>query len=384
VTGRAGGGPAPAPAPAPGTLDAQVVVERDGFRLDVSLSVPPGEVLAVLGPNGAGKSTLLRALAGLIAPDAGRVRLGEAVLDDADAGIHVAPQHRGMGVVFQDYLLFPHLTTLENVAFGPRAHGVPARLAREQGLGWLARVGIADRAAARPGALSGGQAQRAALARALVLEPAVLLLDEPLSALDAATRMDVRSELAGHLRAFGGATVLVTHDPLDALILADRIIVLEGGVVTQRGTPQEVSGAPRTDYVARLVGLNLLRSGQVRELPGGGSVLTLADGLEVSSADGAGRPGVAGARPAAVFSPAAVGVHGTAPGPGSTRNVWPARVAGIEQHATIVRIRCLTEHGGHTVLADITQSAMGELRLRPGDAVWLSVKALEVRVIPAA
>ncbi|SDJ89076.1 ABC transporter ATP-binding protein [Cryobacterium sp. Sr8] len=375
-------------------LEALVLVERDGFRLDVRLTVPSGGVLAVLGPNGAGKTTLLRALAGLIVPNAGRVRVGDRILDDPAAGIHLEPQARGIGVVFQDYLLFPHLSALDNVAFGPRAHGVPAREARERSQAWLTRVGIGDRAGARPAALSGGQSQRAALARALVLEPSVLLLDEPLAALDAATRMDVRADLSGYLREFGGATVLVTHDPLDALILADEIIVLEAGVVTQRGTPQEVSRAPRTDYVARLVGQNLLRAASLRGLAGGGSALTLAGGLEVSSADepsaagmlapGSAESGPGQSTPAAVFSPSAVFVHSARPGAGSPRNVWAARVAGIEQHAAIVRIRCLTELGGHTVLADVTPAAMGELRLRPGDQVWLSVKAVEVHLTAAA
>jgi molybdate transport system ATP-binding protein len=402
--------PDASPGAAAAALEAQVELERDGFRLDVSLAVPSGGVLAVLGPNGAGKTTLLRVLAGLIVPSAGRVRVGGTVLDDTAAGIHLPPQERGIGVVFQDYLLFPHLSALDNVAFGPRAHGVPARAARERSLAWLTRVGIGDRAGARPAELSGGQSQRAALARALVLEPAVLLLDEPLAALDAATRMDVRADLSGYLREFGGATVLVTHDPLDALILADQIIVLEDGRVTQRGTPQEVSRAPRTDYVARLVGQNLLRAERMRALAGGGSALTLHGGLEVWSADepaaagllaasvsvsaavsasgsasdqSQGQPGPGHPVPAAVFSPAAVFVHSARPGAGSPRNVWEARVAGIEQHAAIVRVRCLTDQGGHTVLADITPAAMGELRLRPGDPVWLSVKAVEVHLTAA-
>ena len=362
-------------------LDAQIELDRDGFRLDVSLAVSGGGVLAVLGPNGAGKTTLLRVLAGLIVPNIGRIRVGDRILEDTAAGIHLDPQHCGIGVVFQDYLLFPHLSALDNVAFGPRAHGVPARIARERSLAWLNRVGIGERAGARPGALSGGQSQRTALARALVLEPAVLLLDEPLAALDASTRMDVRAELSSHLRAFAGATVIVTHDPLDALILADQIIVLEGGAVSQSGTPAEVARAPRTDYVARLVGQNLLRAARIRGLAGGGAALTLDGGLEVASADD---PAVLGqTTPAAVFSPAAVFVHSARPGAGSPRNVWPARVAGIEQHAAIVRIRCLTEQGGHTVLADVTPAAMGDLRLRQGDQVWLSVKAVEVHLTAA-
>ncbi|WP_445337267.1 ABC transporter ATP-binding protein [Clavibacter sp. CFBP 8614] len=238
-------------------LDARVVVERPAFRLDVALRVPAGSTTAVVGPNGAGKSTLLRALAGLVPLTAGRVALDGRVLEDADARAPRIPaEGRGIGVVFQDHLLFPHLSALANVAFGPRAHGVPRAEAEGRARALLDRLGIAPLADRRPAALSGGQSQRVALARALVLEPPLLLLDEPMAALDAGTRLDVRDLLAEELRRFGGAAVLVTHDPVDALALADRILVLEDGRAVQEGAPTEVATRPATAYVARLVGMN--------------------------------------------------------------------------------------------------------------------------------
>ncbi|MDT4989819.1 MAG: molybdate transport system ATP-binding protein, partial [Micromonosporaceae bacterium] len=240
-------------------LDAHLVAERDRFRLDARLGIAAGEVVALLGPNGAGKTTALRALAGLAPLSAGRIRLDGAVLDDPTGGVFVAPQRRPIGVVFQDYLLFPHLTALDNVAFGPRRHGVDRRAARTLAAGWLDRVGLAEQARHKPRQLSGGQAQRVALARALAVTPTLLLLDEPLSALDARTRLDTRAELHRHLTDHPGATLLVTHDPLDALVLADRLVILEDGRVVQDGDAATITARPRTDYVARLVGLNLYR-----------------------------------------------------------------------------------------------------------------------------
>lgn len=245
--------------PASDGLDARVVVERAAFRLDVALAVPAGSTTAVVGPNGAGKSTLLRALAGLAPLTAGRVALDGRVLEDAgESAVRIPAEHRGIGVVFQDHLLFPHLSALQNVAFGPRARGVARAVADDRARALLDRLGIAHLADRRPAALSGGQSQRVALARALVLEPPLLLLDEPMAALDAGTRLDVRDLLADELLRFGGAAVLVTHDPVDALALADRIHVLEDGRQVQEGAPAEVAARPATDYVARLVGMNRL------------------------------------------------------------------------------------------------------------------------------
>src|SRR2546423_11615188 len=198
------------------SLHAVLEVKRGGFNLDIDLTVEAGETVAVLGPNGAGKTTLLRALAGLV-PVSGRVTLDGRVLDDSAGGRHVPTEERRVGLVFQDHVLFPHMTVLENVAFGLRRDG--ERIAGA----WLERAGLGDKANALPSQLSGGQAQRVALLRTLVTEPRLLLLDEPLSALDVSIRAEVRRELARQLAAFKGIRILVTHDPLEAIALADRL-----------------------------------------------------------------------------------------------------------------------------------------------------------------
>lgn len=257
------------------SLEAHVSVTLGALDLDVALEVATGEVVAVVGPNGAGKTTLLRALAGLVPLAGGRVVLDGAVLEDPSTGAWVPTEQRPIGYVFQDYLLFPHLSVLENVAFGLRCRGTDRRGARTTAQSWLERLDLADHAGDRPGALSGGQAQRVALARALATRPRLLLLDEPLAALDAATRLDVRAHLRRHLSTFDGARLLVTHDPVEAMVLADRLVVVEAGRVVQTGTPTEISRRPRSPYVARLVGLNLLRGrgrgGRIRLVGGGRS-----------------------------------------------------------------------------------------------------------------
>jgi molybdate transport system ATP-binding protein len=344
------------------TLDARIVVHRPRWMLDLALAVGDGEVVALLGPNGAGKTTALRVLAGLQPLDAGHVVI------DGEPVTELPAARRGVGVVFQDHLLFPHLSALENVAFGPRSRGVPAAAARAIAREWLDRVGVGEHAAARPRTLSGGQAQRVALARALAAEPRLLLLDEPLAALDARTRLAVRSDLRRHLGSFGGAAVLVTHDALDAMVLADRIVVLEDGAPVQTGTPAEVARRPRTEYVARLVGLNLLRGtadGLHVETDGGGTLVT---------ADGASGPVYA------AFRPAAVAVYPERP-TGSPRNVWRGTVTAAEPHGDVVRLQ--VDADGLPVLADCTAGAVAELDLVPGAVVWLSVKAAEIDVYPA-
>ena len=213
-----------------------VGVRLGDFDLDVEVGAPASAVTAVLGPSGAGKTTFLRCVAGTLAVERGRISLGDVTLDEPPSTF-VVPERRRLGVVHQDYLLVPHLSALENVAFGLRSRGTPTVEARRVAQGWLDRVGLGDFAGARPRSLSGGQAQRVALARALATEPDVLLLDEPLAALDVGTRAEVRRDLAGHLRGLDGPTVLVTHDPIDALALADRVIVVEHGRVTQAGHP---------------------------------------------------------------------------------------------------------------------------------------------------
>ena len=234
-------------------LDAHIGVDLDDFTLDVPLTVAAGSVLALVGPNGAGKTSALRAIAGLQPLDRGEVRIEDRIVDAPAADVFVVPEDRAVGVMFQDYLLFPHLSAVDNVAFGLRARGIRrADGARATALEWLERLGVAERARAKPAALSGGQSQRVALARALAIEPTVLLLDEPLAALDAGARDDVRRDLARHLRDFAGAVVLVSHDPVDAAVLADEIAILDRGALVQRGAVGDVLARPRSRYVADL------------------------------------------------------------------------------------------------------------------------------------
>ncbi|MFF3865799.1 ABC transporter ATP-binding protein [Micromonospora sp. NPDC001898] len=352
------------PGPPP-LLDAHLVADRGGFHLDVALRVRAGEVVALLGPNGAGKTTALRVLAGLHPLTAGHLTLGGADLDRPDRRAWIPPERRPVGVVFQDYLLFPHLSARDNVAFGPRRRGADRRAARAVADAWLARVGLAEHARRRPRQLSGGQAQRVALARALAVDPTLLLLDEPLAALDARTRLDTRAELHRHLAAHPGATVLVTHDPLDALVLADRLVIVEDGRVVQTGDAATVTARPRTDYVARLVGLNLHRGhADGHRVRVGGLTLTAADSV-------AGEAFVA-------FPPAAVALHPARP-EGSPRNTWSATVAGVQRHGDNLRVQL---DGPLSVAADVTPAAAAQLRLVPGLAVWAAVKAAETRAYP--
>jgi molybdate transport system ATP-binding protein len=344
------------------TLDASVAVRRGSLDLQLDLAVADGEVLAVLGPNGAGKSTLLRVLAGLLPPDGGRVSVDGTVWDD-DAQ-HVPAHRRALGVVFQDALLFPHLSVGENVGFGLRTRGVRKAARHAAAASWLERVGLEGLAGSRPAQLSGGQAQRAALARALVGDPALLLLDEPLSALDARTRLVVRAELRRHLAAFEGSTVLVTHDPVDAMALADRVVVVEDGRAVQTGTPAEVSRRPRTDYVARLVGLSLLPG------TGDGGVVRLDGGGEVAVAEDVHGPVFAAVRPESVA------LYLSRP-EGSPRNVWRATLVGATPHGATVRCELA---GEVPLVADVTATAFAEMGLAPGTEVWATVKASEVAV----
>ncbi|MBX3193897.1 MAG: ATP-binding cassette domain-containing protein [Microbacteriaceae bacterium] len=231
-------------------VDARV--DRDGFTAVAAFEARAGRPLALVGPNGAGKSTLVAAIAGLIPLTTGTVRVGGLTLS---AGPHgVAPELRRVGVVFQDFLLFEHLTVHDNVAFAARMRGATRADARAAASPWLERFELDPLAARHPAGLSGGQRQRVALARALASDPAVLLLDEPLAALDAETRDGVREDLTGHLRDFDRPVVLVTHDADDVRALADDVVVLQSGRVTQRGTPEQLRARPATPYVARLLG----------------------------------------------------------------------------------------------------------------------------------
>jgi molybdate transport system ATP-binding protein len=349
------------------TLEARLVRTLGRFELDVELEAKPGEVVALLGPNGAGKSTAFRCLAGLLPLDGGRITLDGAPLDDPGADVFVPPDERPVGVVFQDYLLFPNLTALENVAFGLRARGLARSEARARAGSWLERVGLGDHAGHRPRALSGGQAQRVALARALATEPRLLLLDEPLAALDVGTRGGVRRDLRRHLTTFDGMRLLVTHDPVDAYALADRVVILEAGRVAQTGTLAEVTARPRSRYIADLLGTNLLRG------EGRGGALVLVTGAGVVAAEPVTGPTFA------VVPPSAVALYLTQP-VGSPRNVWPSRVVDVDQQTDRVRVRL---EGPVPLVAEITAAALAELALQTGDRVWAAVKATEIATYPA-
>jgi molybdate transport system ATP-binding protein len=342
------------------SLHAEVRVRRNGFTLDVSLDVDVGETVAVLGPNGAGKTTLLRALAGLIAIE-GRVELDGEVLDDSTAGRHLPTERRRVGLVFQDHVLFPHMSVLQNVAFGLK--GDPMQKARD----WLGRAGLLEMADRMPGELSGGQAQRVALIRTLATQPRLLLLDEPLSALDVSVRAETRRELSSRLAAFEGVRILVTHDPLEAIALADRLVVMEQGKVVQQGTPTDVTARPRSRFVADLAGVNLLRGRAHHdhvELDGGGTL----------AAPDAGEGEVL-----AVIHPRAVALFLARP-EGTPRNVWRATAEELDLQGDRVRVRL---GGTIPLVAEVTPGAVRDLHLDRGAEVWAAVKATEISVYRA-
>jgi molybdate transport system ATP-binding protein len=352
------------------TLDARVDVQLDGFHLDVALRIETGHTVAIVGPNGAGKTTLLRALAGLTALTAGRIDLDGMVVDDPDAGVFVPPDRRPVAVVFQDHLLFPHLRAIDNVAFGLRARGDHRNEARARAHEWLDRLQLADRANAYPRELSGGQGQRVALARALAVDPALLLLDEPLAALDVTIRAEVRRDLRRHLDTFDGVRVVVTHDPIDAAVLSDEVVVVEDGRVTQRDTPDAITARPRSRWVADLIGTNLLRGtndGGVIHVEGGGT-------LTASASDS-----TAAGPVLAVIPPRAVALHRQRPD-GTPRNVWLAKVHRVEPLVDGVRVQL---KGPPDIIAEITPQSTRELDLVEGREMWVAVKATEITTSPA-
>lgn len=346
------------------SLEADIRIARNGFSLEVQLSARDGETVAILGPNGAGKTTLLRALAGLI-PFDGQLLLDGAVLDDSATGLHTPTERRRVGLVFQDHVLFPHMSALDNIAFGLRAQGRrdATRLARE----WLSRAGLSDRESATPRELSGGQAQRVALLRTLATEPRLLLLDEPLSALDVSIRAEVRRELSRRLADFKGVRLLVTHDPVEAIALADRLVVLEAGKVIQSGTPAEVTARPRSRFVADLAGVNLLR-GRAR-----------GDHIELESGASLAVPDAGDGDVFAVIHPRAIALYLSRP-EGTPRNVWKGRAEDLDLEGQRVRVRL---GGPVPLVAEVTPGAVRDLRLDSHAEVWIAVKATEVSVYRA-
>ena len=350
------------------SLEAQIRVTLPPFEEQLDLSVGDGEVVAVLGPNGSGKTTLLRTLAGIQPLSSGRISLDGNSVDDPSQGILVAPGLRSCGLVFQDHLLFPHLSVQDNVAFGPRSRGMTKSQATERARHWLERLSVADLAGSRPATLSGGQSQRVALARALATEPRLLLLDEPTAALDVTQRSLVRSELRAHLGTFDGACIIVTHDPLEMAGVADRLVVLEAGTIVQTGLFAEIHQRPRTPFVAELMGRNLLRG----EADGGS--LRLRGGPDLVAPIG-----TRGVRYAAV-SPADIVLWPERP-PAATVAAWSTTVVDVALQGDCARVRLGSPDGspdGVSALVPIT--GLAARRLAHGATVWVSVDPSRVDV----
>jgi molybdate transport system ATP-binding protein len=356
-------------------VELRAVVESRG--LNVELTVAPGEVLAVLGPNGAGKSTLLGVIAGLVRPDAGWVRVGARTLTDVSTGTQVGTFDRRVGLLMQDALLFPHLSVAANVAFGARnGKRLARRASRAAAERWLAEVEVADLADRKPRQLSGGQAQRVALARALAADPDVLLLDEPLAGLDVSVAAAMRKVLRNVLVRDGRSSVLVTHDLLDVVTLADQVIVLESGRVVESGTTATVLAAPRSSFGARFAGINLV-SGRA------GAGATLVTGWQQIWHGGFDDGVTEGDPVVGTFHPSAVAVYRDKP-QGSPRNTVEVVIAELDSRGPAIRVRADEQPDGSPGLsADITAESAADLRLGPGERVYFTVKSQEVSIHPA-
>lgn len=340
------------------------VTERD---VDATIDVADGQTVAILGPNGSGKSTMLSVVAGILRPDSGRATLDGATLFDIDEGTWQAPHERGTGLLAQDALLFPHLSVLDNVAFGPRSAGASRSRSREVARTWLDEVDAGQLADRRPSGLSGGQAQRVAIARALASEPRLVLLDEPMAALDITVVPAMRQVLRRVLEP--RSAVIVTHDVLDALLLADHVIVMESGRIVEQGPTKDVLARPRSGFGATIAGLNLAR-GRVED-----KAVRTDSGLVVAGLHGE-TDVPEGAAAVAVFSPGAVSVHRERP-TGSPRNVYAATVRELEPRGSQVRIQT------DEMSADVTVPVVAELDLLPGTEIFLAVKASEVAIYEA-
>lgn len=356
---------APMTSSTPGGLRADLDVQRDGFRLRVEFEVAAGETVAVLGPNGAGKSTTVRAITGLEPLTSGQITLGDRTLDAPATSIFVVPHERSIGTAFQDPLLFPHLDVRENVGFGLDRAG---RDAAADAL--LAQVGLAGFGSRRVDGLSGGEARRVAIARALAGDPDLVILDEPFAGLDVGARSGLRQLILERRSDHAAPWILITHDPAEARILADRIVVLEAGRVTQIGTPAQVQAQPASSYVADLVGVNLFEG-----VAGEHGVTIGTSGVELTVVDQSLRGDVR-----LTVRPESVALHARPPG-GSPRNVWEAHVSDVHRLGDLVRVHLDTPL---PLVADVTPGAVHELAIVPGAKVWVVIKATSLDVFDSA
>lgn len=338
------------------TLELDIAIALRSFELGLGLTVGR-ETVALVGPSGAGKTTVLRAVAGLRRPDRGRIALGSSAWFDSARGLDLPPERRSVGLVFQEHALFPHMTVRANVAFGGQR--------RVDEL--LERLRISHLAEERPGRLSGGERQRVAVARALARDPGVLLLDEPLAALDAHTRTIVRDELSDLLGALGLPTLIVTHDFRDAVALAGRIGVLVDGGLRQLGTPDALVRHPRDAFVASFTGGNLLVGVATKRADGGADVHLDAGGIVRAAQPAAGRVGVA-------VYPWEVGVA-LSPATVDHLNAVAGTVAGVTPEGGRVRLRV-----GELVLERPAEE-VERLGIRPGISAWATFSPESVRLV---
>ncbi|WP_437582603.1 sulfate/molybdate ABC transporter ATP-binding protein [Paramicrobacterium sp. CJ85] len=340
-------------------------MRRTDFTVDVALRVAPGGRLAVLGHNGAGKSTVLHALAGLLPIDDGHVHLGAVELDRA-GGIPVPPHQRSVGLLDQKPRLFPHLTIAHNIAFGPRSQGRSRRESRAIAHEWLERIGLAHRAGAKPHELSGGQQQRVAIARAFAAEPAVLLLDEPLAALDAESTPSVRRMLVDELARTQTASVLVTHDLADAWQLADDCVVLAEGRIVDRGAPDRLASEPRHPFTAALAGFAVVRgtwNGDVLQVDG----RPLEGRADASLAPGSAAVGI--------VPPSAVAVS-------ADGGTWRATLSEVSSRGGVVRLEDASGLAAELPAED-ARSLVGGRLPASGDTVWFAPDPAQLRILPA-
>jgi molybdate transport system ATP-binding protein len=351
-------------------LEARVASELREFVLDVEFSVEPGRCLALVGPSGAGKSTVLRAIAGLHRPGRGRVALGPTAWLDLDAGIDLEPERRSCGYLFQDYALFPQMSAWRNVAFPLKE--LPRRERRERATQLLDRFDVADLAEASVRRLSGGERQRVALARALARDPDVLLLDEPLAALDARTAASASRELAQTIATTGAPTVLVTHDFGEAALLADEVAVIDRGKIVQRGTPAELSSRPISAFVADFAGAVVLH-GEASPGADGTTLVRIGGGGELSSTDAASGPVAVAIFPWEIaLEPAGTDPHGSA------LNRLAVTVASVTEVGNRARVGLTAPQ---PLVAEVTAQSVRKLGLAPGTQVIASFKATATRLV---
>lgn len=352
-----------------GDLSADLNVQvGSGFRVDAVINVPAGHTTALLGPNGAGKSTIVAALAGLQPLTNGSVKLGDRVLDEPSSGTFVRPEHRRIGIVFQNALLFPHLTVIQNVEFGPRSLRRDPGLTKDVVARWMERLELGPIADRRPGQLSGGEMQRVAIARALATEPDLLILDEPLASIDASARSQIRRLLVDFLAAFDGPAIVITHDPTEAFLLTQSVIIVENGSVTDAGPGDAVRLRPRSTYAADLAGVNFVKGKAIH-----GRVVSGSHEIYIADSSLAGEV-------VATIHPRSIALHARRP-EGSARNVWSAMVDRIEENGEKVRVLL---GAPMNLTAEVTSSGARDVGVEVGEPVWVSIKATEIDVVSVA